>query len=1193
MSNFFKKVAVAALLVATVFSGVGPLDVQNAQAQTITELQAQLAALQAQLAALQGSSTTTAYVWTRNLTVGSRGEDVRQLQIFLNTHGAVIAAAGVGSRGAETTYFGALTRAALARWQAANAIAPAVGYFGPITRARVNAIVAAEARVVVPVPVPTPVPTPTPTPVPVPVTGLQFSEASDNPTNMTLPKGATRVTMLKFNVAGNGTVNSVNVRRVGAGATSDFSNVYIYEGDTRLTTGRSLNSTTHSINFTGLNVAVSGVKTLSVVADIASGAGTGNVNGFEVTSAADVVATAAVSGSFPINNGMFTLTNAAVGSITIAKSGSLTNPKVGQMSAKVAEFTLTAGSTEDLWVRNLTLYNVGNVNALNNLVLKQSGTTIATASAMNNRGQIVFNFTSPFSLTKGSVRTFEVYADIAGSARANDTIRLYLENGADLYATGAIYGFGVTVTNTGYDNSANDGTDASWTTIEGGQVTIVFQGPSVTDYAVQQQDVTLAQFNFSSQNNIEVRNTRIALTAGGTDANATSDAGALCNALVANYTDIKLVNATTGQVLTGSKDTTCAAADATDTTQTLVFTDVWNVSAGQTVPVKITADLANFTPTATETIRATLNAFQASDIKNLDNNLFVATTDIVPSGAINGSTHNVRSGTLTTSLAGTPVAQTYINGATNVALTGINLQAGLGKDVKVTSIKVTAVGANSCATETDCVLTIRLYDGATAVSDAKSLSTDNATFSNLNIVIPKGTTKTITVKGDLATLSSVAGSTTIRADVAAATDVTAVDNDGNTVTNSGTVTGPAHTILSAGTLTAALAPLDANTDTRIIVAGKTEETMTLVRFTAANEALTAAKIQVKIPAGNIDEVLSAALYDGATRITDWVTPNSDGTINFNAFTTAFTVPKDSNKTLTVKANLNTTAAGADSSATAFDADLDFDTNFEFRGTGTNTVITSVGSADIDGPDLTLRKTKMTVDQVALSSTTIVSGTEQDVYKFTIAADAAGDVAIKQLKFTVTQTDNVGTNNTLTLGAFKLFRGSSDITANVDIHNTAGATIESTNTLGEGSDTAIVTWSSEEAITAGTTNTYTLRATSTGYTTGADDDSINIVLAADSAVVTSATAVYLIDLDSTTGQVTVGLQDDAQGNIQGTIGATVTTGPNVVWSDNAVVAHSATVTDDADGTADAEVSSGDWINGFQIKNMPLSGTTMVN
>jgi hypothetical protein len=78
------------------------------------------------------------YVFTRNLTVGSVGQDVMSLQVYLNINGFTLAATGAGSPGNETMYFGARTKAALAAFQAAHGIQPAVGYFGPITRAWVN-----------------------------------------------------------------------------------------------------------------------------------------------------------------------------------------------------------------------------------------------------------------------------------------------------------------------------------------------------------------------------------------------------------------------------------------------------------------------------------------------------------------------------------------------------------------------------------------------------------------------------------------------------------------------------------------------------------------------------------------------------------------------------------------------------------------------------------------------------------------------------------------------------------------------------------------------------------------------------------------------------------------------------------------------------------------------------------------------
>lgn len=90
-------------------------------------------------ASAQSMTVTAAPVFVRDLTVGATGSDVLALQKFLNSKGFVIAATGAGSPGLESTYFGSLTRSALARYQAANGIVPAAGYFGPLTRGNVNA----------------------------------------------------------------------------------------------------------------------------------------------------------------------------------------------------------------------------------------------------------------------------------------------------------------------------------------------------------------------------------------------------------------------------------------------------------------------------------------------------------------------------------------------------------------------------------------------------------------------------------------------------------------------------------------------------------------------------------------------------------------------------------------------------------------------------------------------------------------------------------------------------------------------------------------------------------------------------------------------------------------------------------------------------------------------------------------------
>ena len=78
------------------------------------------------------------YNFTRDLKIGSTGDDVQELQKYLNNNGYIVSKTGAGSPGQETKMFGRATRDALIKFQKANNITPAVGYFGPVTRKVVN-----------------------------------------------------------------------------------------------------------------------------------------------------------------------------------------------------------------------------------------------------------------------------------------------------------------------------------------------------------------------------------------------------------------------------------------------------------------------------------------------------------------------------------------------------------------------------------------------------------------------------------------------------------------------------------------------------------------------------------------------------------------------------------------------------------------------------------------------------------------------------------------------------------------------------------------------------------------------------------------------------------------------------------------------------------------------------------------------
>ncbi len=130
-----KKLLTGVLAIAMVLTLVGGVSAP-ARAATIDELQAQIAQLQALLASLTGSGSSAGYTFTMDLTVGSTGQGVVELQKVLVAKGFLTMPAGV-----PMGYFGLLTRSAVAAWQASVGITPAVGYFGPISRARMNATV--------------------------------------------------------------------------------------------------------------------------------------------------------------------------------------------------------------------------------------------------------------------------------------------------------------------------------------------------------------------------------------------------------------------------------------------------------------------------------------------------------------------------------------------------------------------------------------------------------------------------------------------------------------------------------------------------------------------------------------------------------------------------------------------------------------------------------------------------------------------------------------------------------------------------------------------------------------------------------------------------------------------------------------------------------------------------------------------
>ncbi|MFA6365440.1 MAG: sortase [Candidatus Paceibacterota bacterium] len=93
-----------------------------------------LAALLCFFFVIGNNANAASFTFSRNLTIGSRGNDVLALQQFLIVSGLL-------NITIPTNYFGLATKTALTKWQASVGIAPTTGTLGPLSRGKLNIVI--------------------------------------------------------------------------------------------------------------------------------------------------------------------------------------------------------------------------------------------------------------------------------------------------------------------------------------------------------------------------------------------------------------------------------------------------------------------------------------------------------------------------------------------------------------------------------------------------------------------------------------------------------------------------------------------------------------------------------------------------------------------------------------------------------------------------------------------------------------------------------------------------------------------------------------------------------------------------------------------------------------------------------------------------------------------------------------------
>ncbi len=305
--------------------------------------------------------------------------------------------------------------------------------------------------------------------------------------------------------------------------------------------------------------------------------------------------------------------------------------------------------------------------------------------------------------------------------------------------------------------------------------------------------------------------------------------------------------------------------------------------------------------------------------------------------------------------------------------------------------------------------------------DPSSGTTDDTVFTlTNNLVVPRGTSKRVDLKCNIAT-GATANSTHAWGTNAAAANVNSSgSNTGTSITESITTgTGQVMTVVTAGSFS--ITKDSSSPVTGLILAGKSDVPMTVWNYHANNEAISISDITLTFSSttASTSDFLKATLWDGATKVGEAVWPGGTAAAQMFATSTLssnFTIPKDQDKLLTVKVDLPAISVNASTTAGRL-LSIDYDGNSSSTGTGVSSGVRlgSITSTSNQGGVFQLMKSKPTLAKIAVPTSTIPK-TDAVLYRFSVAADAAGPVGLYKFTFQVSST----TGGSATTSNFRLY-----------------------------------------------------------------------------------------------------------------------------------------------------------------------------
>ncbi len=470
--NIASKLTVGLVSIAFIVSVAVAFSATVHAQESVEDLQAQLAALTAQLTALSGATTPPAtvaaassnaacpYTWARNLSIGSSGDDVRQLQRFLNGNPQTqVASSGAGSPGNETTYYGPATARAVSKFQelhSAQILAPigltsGTGGFYTSTRNQANNVCGTAQPTTNLPSVPVAPTTPT---TRVSVTGGSLAvTAGQQPGDSYAVQGAQRVPFTSFVLtAGNEDVRieGIRVRRFGLSSRSNFETVALVDvNGVQIGSSRSLNSRDEATLGGNFVIPRNRSITLVVVGNItneSSDLDSGAIAGLEVS---EVIADAAVQGQFPVRGAAHVMSSSVQLQTASVRVKSVESEVHLDEDTEVASVRISLGGSgadeEDAYLRSLTLDQNGSADEdeIGDVTVYVDDDEVDHDVTVDG-DRYVITFGGRGALIEES-DSITVSVEMNTDRGTDETIRFYLDDVVDVYVVGKDYGYGLPV----------------------------------------------------------------------------------------------------------------------------------------------------------------------------------------------------------------------------------------------------------------------------------------------------------------------------------------------------------------------------------------------------------------------------------------------------------------------------------------------------------------------------------------------------------------------------------------------------------------------------------------------------------------------------------------------------------------------------------------------------------------------------